>query len=671
MKNIFVILCVVIGSSSLYAQQRLNPEEVVMQVLESLAENDVDINAESSLFDDLIDLYGSPITLNDATYDQLEKLIFLSDLQVKSLYEYIQDYGPLSSKYQLQGISSLSLMDIKRLLLFAKIEPSGDIANEKKYLNGYGIVRDQFNWETAKGYQNDTASARYLGNKHHLYSKFQLRYGKNLRCGFVLDKDAGEQNWPVDFTSAYVSYESKKFIKYVVLGDYHANFGQGLAMWTGSSMGKTTDPLSIRKRGRGLRQYSSANESLYLRGGGITIGKGSWKSSVFGSYRERDASLSYYDDSLKIMATSFPETGYHRTSAELQKKNVVDQYVLGINLDYSFRKLDLSLGAVYQEYDVDSIQLDEIYKVNLNMKPKSLNYWGSYLWGHDKFVGFGDVAFDSKGGYALMNGLQFKPVSYVSLAILYRYFSVDYYAPWQNSFTENSNAAGESGYYIGLTVFPVENTVVKAYVDLFKTNWLKYQVDQPANGYDILFQIEREFNSHFNVYLLYKEKEKSVNFNKDEVLGYPTAIQNLKKIRAHADMKIDEKWSLQSRVERSYYQIENEYSDGMLAFVGCKYKSLNNKLGFWFRYVRFNTDDYDSRIYTYENDLLYNFSIPSFQEDGGRVYAMLKYQLFQNLKCWIKGGRTFYYNKEAIGSGLQEIEGNTRTTIKIQLQYKF
>ena len=89
-----------------------------------------------------------------------------------------------------------------------------------------------------------------------------------------------------------------------------------------------------------------------------------------------------------------------------------------------------------------------------------------------------------------------------------------------------------------------------------------------------------------------------------------------------------------------------------------------------FRYALFSTDSYDSRIYTYENDVLYAFSIPSYYGRGQRVYLMLKYEWKNYLDIWFRIGRTTYSDRQTIGSGADEIQGNHKTEVKVQLLLK-
>jgi len=108
-----------------------------------------------------------------------------------------------------------------------------------------------------------------------------------------------------------------------------------------------------------------------------------------------------------------------------------------------------------------------------------------------------------------------------------------------------------------------------------------------------------------------------------------------------------------------------------MMYQDIKFKPMFSKLSFSLRYTYFNTKSYDSRIYAYENDVLYGYSIPSFYGNGKKIYLLLKYNIVKNTDLWIKISETIYDDRDVIKSGWDEIEGNKLTELKIQLRYKF
>jgi hypothetical protein len=85
----------------------------------------------------------------------------------------------------------------------------------------------------------------------------------------------------------------------------------------------------------------------------------------------------------------------------------------------------------------------------------------------------------------------------------------------------------------------------------------------------------------------------------------------------------------------------------------------------------FETEGYNSRLYAYENDILYSFSIPVFYDKGYRYYININYDINRKLSAWVRFAQTNYKDKSLTGSGLDEIKGSKKSEMKLQLLYAF
>ncbi len=54
-----------------------------------------------------------------------------------------------------------------------------------------------------------------------------------------------------------------------------------------------------------------------------------------------------------------------------------------------------------------------------------------------------------------------------------------------------------------------------------------------------------------------------------------------------------------------------------------------------------------------------------------RFYTNVNYDVNKKLSFWFRFAQTLFKNKDNIGSGLDEINGNTRSEIKMQMRYVF
>ena len=88
------------------------------------------------------------------------------------------------------------------------------------------------------------------------------------------------------------------------------------------------------------------------------------------------------------------------------------------------------------------------------------------------------------------------------------------------------------------------------------------------------------------------------------------------------------------------------------------------------RYALFHTDSYDTRLYAYENDVLYTSSIPAYYGIGSRLYAMMKVEITSYIDLWLRVAQSFYKNKHTIGTALDAINGNNKSDIHLQMIVK-
>lgn len=87
--------------------------------------------------------------------------------------------------------------------------------------------------------------------------------------------------------------------------------------------------------------------------------------------------------------------------------------------------------------------------------------------------------------------------------------------------------------------------------------------------------------------------------------------------------------------------------------------------------VYFHTDDYNSRVYTYERGMLYSFSFPAYYGKGVRYALWAKAQVNKHLSLTAKIGTTDYLDRDHISSGLQEIQQSAMTDLEMQLKWNF
>jgi hypothetical protein len=284
---------------------------------------------------------------------------------------------------------------------------------------------------------------------------------------------------------------------------------------------------------------------------------------------------------------------------------------------------------------------------------------------------FGEAALDKRGSMAFINGILASIHPTVDVALVHRHLAKGYQAVQGNAFTENVAPGNEQGLYLGLTVRPAAAWRINGYTDFFKFPWLKYRVDAPSAGQDYMLHLNYQPRKSFEMYLRYRHEQKGLNaWTADSTIRFPgrSTRQNL---RLHGTWIYSRYVTLKGRAEGVWYASEHKRAEkGFLVFLEGGYEGLK-KLKSHLRLQYFRTGSYNSRVYAYESDVLYGYSIPAFFNTGCRYYFNFQYNVSKRLSVWFRWAQTVYQNNHSIGSGLNSIDGNTASEVKCQALYKF
>ena len=129
---------------------------------------------------------------------------------------------------------------------------------------------------------------------------------------------------------------------------------------------------------------------------------------------------------------------------------------------------------------------------------------------------------------------------------------------------------------------------------------------------------------------------------------------------------------LQSRIEITKRQAPTtEKESGYLIYQGFQVTPSKKSWNISFRYSLFDTDSYDSRLYVFEQDVPYSFSVPAFSGQGSRFYVLLSSTLSRNISLILRYSQTWYSDRTVISSGPDEINGNKKSDVKVVFRVSF
>ena len=630
--------------------------EQFIDAMESFQEEDGEQLDVENLYDILNELKVNKLDLNKATEEEFEQLPFLSPSDARNLVRHRELYGNYQTLYELKHIPDFTKEKIDQLLPFVVIRE-----NEKrltlqerlrKSQSQFYVAADRF-LQQKKGYLPDsTGTSRYAGSPYHYYGKY-LFNAERLKASLVGEKDAGEAEWSrnghgFDFASASMEMEGTKWMKQLCLGDYKANFGQGLVVGTGSILGKNASITNAYKNTQGIKRYASTGESGFFRGAAATLGWGSLRGTLFGSYRQADATLK----GEKI--TSFKTDGMHRTIQEIEKKKNHTEKLWGLNL--SFKRKSLTLGATLLHYHYSRTLHPAEKAYTLFRLSETSTHWNvglDYKARLRHITFYGESALDANGHFATLNGAAIYPLSRLEISLAQRYYQPAYQSNYGGGFAENSRVENEQGIYLSTRFTPFKRLILSAYADAYRFPWALYASPTPSSGQELCLQANMKMTKQTDLTLKYKYKEKSEEENHKRTLRSTLNTQ----IR---------RWRIQTILEGNrtdkggqsptYGWILSQTHTGNLPKL---------HLSFALRYAYFQAENYDNRIYIYEKDLPYTLSFPMHYGKGHRLALSLSWKKTERLQLIAKAGCFVYTDGRAsIGTGQEMMEGNISTQVK-------
>lgn len=666
-------------SPTLRAQELPATTEQQMEDLTEISEGDPD---DDSYWQQLEPYRRHPLDLNLADEDDLNDLPLLSALQIESLLSYRRLLGKFISIYELQAIPYWDIATIKKLKPFVTVSIAGSERDRfpKRFRGGDQLLLFRLGTilEKSKGFERDGGGAKFNGSPLKAFFRYRYSYKNLLQFGVTGEKDAGEQFFKggqpkgFDFYSVHLFARKIGIIEALALGDFTVNMGQGLIQWQSLAFRKSGDVMQVKRQSPALRPYSSAGEFNFHRGIGVSLRKKRTELTLFGSYRVLDGNVN--PDSLSAGETigSFSSSGNHRTDAELADRHAVRQKAGGASLKIRLAGLHLGINGIWHAFSTPVRKRDEPYNQFAISGTEWFNASVDYGYTWRNIHVFGEAAVDKQMDRAILNGLMISVDRRADISIVYRDLSPRYQAVRGNAFTESSSPSNEQGIFAGVSVRPFDNWRFDLYADFFRFPWLRYLADAPGDGREFFVQAVYTIFKNAELTLRYRSETKQGNYpDNPTVTNYLVSIPR-RNLRFQFAYGVNKATTVRSRFEWNWYGAGDELAEsGSLLFFDWVHKPMTKRYSLAVRVQFFETGGYNSRIYAYEQDLLFSYSVPAFFDQGTRYYAVVNYDIMKNAGLSLKWAQTVYKGKNAIGSGLDEIGGNKKSELKLQLKYLF
>lgn len=624
-------------------------------------------------FEQLSELYESKIDINQATHEDLQRLSFLTEEQIDELYEYIQRYAPLRSVGDLAMIESLDAGRRNLLLQFIRF---GDVADQTTFPTLQNIAKYGKHELTATAqlplYDREGDKNGYLGYKYKHWLRYSFKLGDFVRAGLVGSQDSGEpfftgrNRWGYDYYSFYLLVRKLGRIKTLAVGRYKLRFGMGLILNNNFSFGKMAS-LQAPNANNTIRAHSSRSESTYLQGAAaqISVAK-DLDLTAFASCRKIDATLSDDSSSIRTLLT----TGYHRTPSELNRKHNATQTLLGSNLNYRFGGFHVGATAFYTVFSKPlAPNKQQAYRQFYPTGKDFLNASIDYGYSHHRFSVSGETATGSSGGLATLNRLTFEATRSLTLIAIQRFYAYRFNSLFSESFSEGGKVQNESGIYVGATWTPSPYFSATAYTDYAYFPWPRYQTSEASHATDNFVSATVKLGL-FKWSTRYRLRIRQQD-NADR-----TALTNKTEHRTRTALAYESDRLKASLQADAAYTKKSEGSFGWMLSPNVSYKFSNAshkfpKLSLSALASYFHTDDYESRVFTYEQGPLYSFTFPMLYGHGIRYGILAKATVAEQLSLTAKVATTDYFDRRTIATGKQLIEASSMTDVSLQLRWKF
>ncbi len=657
-RQIRVIIIILFILSSFQGRAVVRPsfslDDIILDIYNAVTEfGEVDYE---QLQTDLYALHESPIDLNNTSDEELTQLYFLSPQQIDAILAYAYRH-PFESLYELRLIPELADYEIRDLLPFVYINRA---ALNSETINTDALYAKEI---FAKAHHElltriDARNIEAYEGTDPIYTQFRYRFDfrRRVTFGVQLRRPAGGFARDLQY-GAYLQLNNiTPHLHTLVAGNFQASFGQGLVLAPVFHAGKSMYVTSVGQQREGLRYYSSV-DGEGLHGAGATL-RWEWNKTT-----RLDVSALY------SMRHANDSTWHH---------------LLGANLTLRHKKLQVELTAIENLWS-DSIHPYTNAKYNRHyFRGRNQAVIGaSFRYNHGWFDAFGEIATaqnhqitndqspitKSHWGFGTIIGSRFYPTNGISLLALYRYYSPYFDNALGYAFSETSRLGDENGGYLGFDITRLRNWRFIGYGDIFYFSGYKYGLGDATRtlGYDAMAEIQYSWSKHpsfqggdggrLSLRLRARQKGDAT---------YST--------RAQFDW-VQGSWSLRTTAEANIIPsklstLNSQLTYGYTIFQDISYSlplREGRGLSLRLRLQGFDAREWANRIYTYEHDVLYAYSIPAVYGLGGRAYLCLRWQIIPQLALYFRASETVYARKWAAAHS----RPLTRTDLHLLLRATF
>ncbi len=638
----------------------------------------------------LASIADHPLDINMASAEELGQIPAITPLIAHNIVRFREQVGAfrdVNELAQVEGISEHTLREAGLYLTAGarnnQVDPVASQPQPSRRTLRLNMLQ-RVGQRVDRRASHLSSAKDYLGSPVAMLSRLQAQWGEQFSFNLTLEKDAYEpfrwnrptNTYGYDYLSGHAAIKNWGRVETLVLGDFAANFGQGVILSRSAAFGKGAETVRpVSRSGAGILPYGATEENSFFRGIGATVRLlPSITISTLISRRSLDASLTRPDSASLPRISSLGHDGLHRSLSEIDRKDRLQENFLGGNLAFRRSHSEFGVIAYHSRFSIPFERSSQPYKryAFQGRQASMLGAYASIVAGSHML--FAELARSPGNIFGGVGGVQFQIADRIEAVVIGRRYPPKFVSLHGCPFGEQTcTAQNETGIYTGIRLAPRRRWTVSAYFDQYYFPWLHFQTPRPGAGSDALISVSYEPRKWLLLKLQARsetqEQRASIHETSDRILAGVRPVSR-QSVRFQGDYLFSERLRLRFRIETTrYMKPETRVQRGLLLYQDIKWLALH-RVRVDFRYAVFDADGYDARVYAYENDVRYAFSMPSFVGRGQRTYVLLTFSPSNRLSIQGKLGWTRFDRNELRTDEPWDVYTPSVREYRLQLQWK-
>ncbi len=523
--------------------------------------------------------------------------------------------------------------------------------------------------QLSQGFLNDA----YVGDPNKIYNRLRFNWNDRVRLGIMTEKDAGEKDF-YDLTRAYLAFAVPPWHSEVIVGHFSLESGQGLIYAPLFQISRTFDPvLSESRAATGIRPNLSASENGGYQGLAWRYHSQKSEGVVFISRNRWDAIIE--NDTVR----SILATGLHRTATEKERRGQLATEAYGLFFSRVF--FDCWRNALAWRSEWFSPVIGKGGELKDHYDFSGHHQWAA-SWQCDFFKGpvnlFSEWGWNRRRAEAYKIGLRLQGHHH-SFLLSWRHVSPAFDDP-RSRWSTTDNANTTALVVAGRSRLSPQVQVI-AYSEYSRNPWPRYQLPMPNfNRVESMVGMEWQPQKALELMMRLKYRRDYLAENYADTFG-----NVIKMMTAHGRWHLLGQWEYSQRKivlrTRCEFKLHNQRLDspqwptmpsgrGLFFYQQIKFEP-SSWLTVTTRYGMFDAPDYETRFYSYEQDLPGVWRNKMLYHRGLRWFVLCSFRPSRWLQASVKWEETVYDDQSFYGSGLDRVNTPKENILSFQLDWKW